>query len=169
MCRSEWLIECKNHLEFKAIKILLTTYLPFSWFALNLSKISRDNVKIQKGFLKKKFLISYQFIIIILPTINYNRMKQSSIWNSVGAWQTPVCWFGSFLYGSGGFIVREFEPFLDKQVGNLGGGLCGVQVKAQMSNLVLRMSSKINLSSFEGVRGLFLIMVGFNTILKKME
>ena len=49
-------------------------------------------------------------------------MKQSSIWNSVGSWQIPVCWFGSFLYGSGGFIVREFEPFLDKQVGNLVGG-----------------------------------------------
>ena len=90
-------------------------------------------------------------------------MKQSSIWNSVGSWQTPVCWFGSFLYGSGGFIVREFELFLDKQVRNLGGSC----VKVQMLNLVVRMSSKINLSSFEGVRGLFLIMVGFNTILKK--
>ena len=132
MCRSEWLIECKNHLEFKAIKILLTTYLPFSWFALNLSKISRDNVKIQKGFLKKKslYLINSSSSYLLLITVEWSKV----LYGIVLGLSKPLLssWFGSFLYGSGGIIVRVFEPFLDKPVGNLVGGRCGVQVKVQV-------------------------------------
>ena len=56
--RSKWLIVCKNHLEFYAIKILL--HLPFSWFALNLGKIGRDDVV--KGPNASKKIAFYQFI-----------------------------------------------------------------------------------------------------------
>ena len=117
MCRSEWLIECKNHLEFKAIKILLTTYLPFSWFALNLSKISRDNVKIQKGFLKKNslYLINSSSSYLLLITIEWSKV----LYGIVLGLGKPL------LVGSDLFCMVGFEPFLDKQVGNLGGGMWG--------------------------------------------
>ena len=74
--RSKWLIVCKNHLEFYAIKILL--HLPFSWFALNLGKIGRDDVV--KGPNASKKIAFYQFIHMTGKMASHTILGSESNW-----------------------------------------------------------------------------------------
>ena len=100
--RSKWLIVCKNHLEFYAIKILL--HLPFSWFALNLGKIGRDDVV--KGPNASKKIAFYQFIHMT------GKMASHTILGSKGNW----VWYSQFRFKKGNgpfkFIKKLAEKWL---------------------------------------------------------